>query len=198
VRQDMTKPERELSVLKDDMKAESLERRRQLPPHGILRAAHQPGVVPLPPTPTPPKASPPPAQLAPAPEKLSPLTPAKQFPRSAKEGKRKDLSRREVEMVVPDGIVAYLTRKCGGNVHDCHIVDVMSILSEKETIGTDTHFGIYSPWVFPAACMEAIWLLCLFPSRPFHPQVGWQQGARRLLSSISHFRHGDCGIHGAY
>jgi hypothetical protein len=31
-----------------------------------------------------------------------------------------------VEIMVPNGIIAHLTRECGGNVHDCHVVDVTS------------------------------------------------------------------------
>jgi hypothetical protein len=34
---------------------------------------------------------------------------------------------------VPDGIIAQLTKECGENVHDSHIVDVTSF--EKETCG---------------------------------------------------------------
>jgi hypothetical protein len=45
-----------------------------------------------------------------------------QFPPSVKKGKAKDWQGREVEIEIemPDGIIAHLTRECGGNVHDRH------------------------------------------------------------------------------
>jgi hypothetical protein len=40
---------------------------------------------------------------------------------------------------IPDGIIAYVTRECGGNVHDRHVVDVTSGLGRsyksKATVG---------------------------------------------------------------
>jgi hypothetical protein len=47
---------------------------------------------------------------------------AKQFPPSVKKGKYFD---------VPDGVIAHLTRECGGNVHDRDVVDVTSGSFEK-------------------------------------------------------------------
>jgi hypothetical protein len=47
----------------------------------------------------------------------SPVKREKRFPLSIKKGKDFD---------VPDGIVAHLARQCGGNVHDCTVVDVTS------------------------------------------------------------------------
>jgi hypothetical protein len=44
---------------------------------------------------------------------------------------------------VPDGIIAHLTRECGGNVHDLHAVDVASGAFEKETHGANLHSGAY-------------------------------------------------------
>jgi hypothetical protein len=44
---------------------------------------------------------------------------------------------------VPNGIVAHLTRKYGGNVHDCHVVEVTSGSFEKETHGANPHSGAY-------------------------------------------------------
>jgi predicted nucleic acid-binding Zn-ribbon protein len=58
----------------------------------------------------------------------------KQFPPSVKKGMR---------LVVPDGIIAHLTKACGGNVHDRHIVDVTSGSFEKETVGANPHSGAY-------------------------------------------------------
>jgi hypothetical protein len=52
--------------------------------------------------------------------------------------------RREVEFNVPDGIFAHLTRNCGGNVHDCQVVDVTSGSFEKETHGANPHSGAYA------------------------------------------------------
>jgi hypothetical protein len=42
---------------------------------------------------------------------------------------------------VPNGIIAHLTRKCGGNVHDRNVVEVTSGSFEKETIGANLHSG---------------------------------------------------------
>jgi hypothetical protein len=39
----------------------------------------------------------------------------------------------DIENDIPDGIIAHLTRECGGNVHDHHVVDVTCGLFEKET-----------------------------------------------------------------
>jgi hypothetical protein len=38
---------------------------------------------------------------------------------------------------IPDGIIAHLTRECGGNVHDRQIVDITRGSFEKETYGTN-------------------------------------------------------------
>jgi hypothetical protein len=38
---------------------------------------------------------------------------------------------------IPDGIIAHLTRECGGNVHDHDVVEVTSGSFEKETSGLD-------------------------------------------------------------
>jgi hypothetical protein len=57
--------------------------------------------------------------------------PAKQFPPLVKKGK------------YFDGIIAHLTRECGGNVHDRHIVDVTSGSFEKEIVGANPHSGAY-------------------------------------------------------
>jgi hypothetical protein len=44
-----------------------------------------------------------------------------------------------VEIEVPDGIIAHLTRECGGNVHDSEVVEVTSGSLEKETKGAHSH-----------------------------------------------------------
>jgi hypothetical protein len=59
----------------------------------------------------------------------------RQFPPSVKKGGQFD---------VPDGIIAYLTRKCGGNVHDHHVVAVTSGSFEKETQGANPHSGVWN------------------------------------------------------
>jgi regulator of replication initiation timing len=50
------------------------------------------------------------------------MTGKKLFPPSLKKGK----DRYNHEYDVPDGIIAHLTRECGGNVHDHNVVDVTS------------------------------------------------------------------------
>jgi hypothetical protein len=44
---------------------------------------------------------------------------------------------------VPDGIIAHLTRKCGGNVHNHHVIDVTCVSFEKETVGANPYSGAY-------------------------------------------------------
>jgi septal ring factor EnvC (AmiA/AmiB activator) len=44
---------------------------------------------------------------------------------------------------VPDGIIAHLTRDCGGNVHDRKIVDVTCGSFETETQGANRNSGAY-------------------------------------------------------
>jgi hypothetical protein len=50
----------------------------------------------------------------------------------------------KVEIDVPDGIIAHLTRECGGNVHDRNIVNVTSGSFEKETAGANPHSGAFN------------------------------------------------------
>jgi hypothetical protein len=45
---------------------------------------------------------------------------------------------------VPEGIIAHLTRECGGNVHGRHAVEVTSGSLEKETLGDNPHSGAYN------------------------------------------------------
>jgi hypothetical protein len=42
---------------------------------------------------------------------------------------------------VPDGIIAHLTRECGGNVHDRHVVEITSGAFEKEIHGTNPKYA---------------------------------------------------------
>jgi hypothetical protein len=60
----------------------------------------------------------------------------------------------EVEIDVPDGIIANLTRECSGNVHDRHVVDVTSGSFEKETYGANPHSGAYANQDWAAANNE--------------------------------------------
>jgi hypothetical protein len=71
-----------------------------------------------------------------APVKVSPPKQTKQFPPSVKKG--------ESGLNVPDGIIAYLTRKCGGNVHDRNVVDITCGSFEKETRGANPHSGAFN------------------------------------------------------
>jgi hypothetical protein len=45
---------------------------------------------------------------------------------------------------VSDGIIAHLTRECGGNVQDRNVVEVTSGSFEKETVGANPHSGAYN------------------------------------------------------
>jgi hypothetical protein len=44
---------------------------------------------------------------------------------------------------IPDGIIAHLTRECGGNVHDRHVVEVTCGSFAKETREANPHSGAY-------------------------------------------------------
>jgi hypothetical protein len=51
----------------------------------------------------------------------------------------KDWWGREVEIDVPDEIIAHLTRECDGNVPDHHVVNITCGSFEKETQGANPH-----------------------------------------------------------
>jgi hypothetical protein len=74
--------------------------------------------------------------------RLDRLTQGREFPPSIRKAKITDWSR-EVEIDVPDGIIAHLTRECGGNVHDHHVIDVTSRSFGNETYGANPHSGAY-------------------------------------------------------
>jgi hypothetical protein len=57
-------------------------------------------------------------------QKRFPNLKVRRFPPSVKKGAQFDM---------PDGIIAHLTRECGGNVHDRHVVDVTGWSFKKET-----------------------------------------------------------------
>jgi hypothetical protein len=44
---------------------------------------------------------------------------------------------------VPNGIIAHLTRECGGNVHDSHVVELTSGSFKKEIYGANPHSGTW-------------------------------------------------------
>jgi predicted nucleic acid-binding Zn-ribbon protein len=52
---------------------------------------------------------------------------------------------------VPNGIIAHLTRECGGNVHDYDVVEVTSGSFEKVTEGANPHSGAYNNHPYFAA-----------------------------------------------
>jgi hypothetical protein len=73
---------------------------------------------------------------------------AKQFPPSVKKRKTQvelalGRNKRTAEIDIPDGIIANLTRECGGPVHDRNVVDVTGGSFEKETNGANPHSGKY-------------------------------------------------------
>jgi hypothetical protein len=63
---------------------------------------------------------------------------SKQLPPSMKKRKGK-----EMEIDVPDEIIAHLTRECRGNVHDRHVVGATSGSFEKQTQGANPHSGAF-------------------------------------------------------
>jgi hypothetical protein len=56
----------------------------------------------------------------------------------------------EWKIDVPDGIIAHLTRECGGNVHESHVVDITSGSFKKETQGANPHSGAYNTLILKA------------------------------------------------
>jgi hypothetical protein len=49
----------------------------------------------------------------------------------------------EVEIDVPDRIIAHLTMECGGNIHDHHVGAVACGSFEKESQGANPHLEAY-------------------------------------------------------
>jgi hypothetical protein len=80
-------------------------------------------------------------------EVITRIFPGIQFPPRLKKGKivvREEGEEEEEEIDVPDGIIAHLTRKCGGNVHKHEIVRVTSGSFAKEIRGASRHSGAYN------------------------------------------------------
>jgi hypothetical protein len=70
----------------------------------------------------------------------------KQFPPSVKKGKlRYSTTNKETDTTydIPDGIIAHLTRECGGNVHFRRVVNVTCGSFEKEICGANPYSGAY-------------------------------------------------------
>jgi hypothetical protein len=67
------------------------------------------------------------------------------FPPSVKKGKLRDATGSRISNMygILNGIIAHVTRKCRGNVHDHHVVDVTSDSFEKGTEGANPHSGAY-------------------------------------------------------
>jgi hypothetical protein len=87
-----------------------------------------------------------------------------------KKGKAKNIWGNEVEIDVPDGIIAHLMRECGGNVHDRNVVDVTCGSFEKETEGANPHSGAFHNSIDYAAKKAAdletdSWFLSAFRTR---------------------------------
>jgi hypothetical protein len=80
-------------------------------------------------------------------EEITPLRmiAARQCLLLVKKVKLRDDDGKETEKTsgILDRIIAHLTRECGGNVHDRHVVAVTCGSSEKETHGANAHSGAY-------------------------------------------------------
>jgi myosin heavy subunit len=109
---------RELAQLKEEMKAMQVKQDPLLEEIGRLKEeVRQMTRTQPPPEPAPEEVSPPP----------TPPKKAKQFPPSMKKGKlrlRDGRSQTADVYDIPDGIIAHLTRECGGNISKQNVVDV--------------------------------------------------------------------------
>jgi hypothetical protein len=80
-------------------------------------------------------------------EEITPLRmiAARQRLLPVKKGKLRDDDGKETEKTsgILDRIIAHLTRECGGNVRDRHVVDVTCGSFEKETHSANAHSGAY-------------------------------------------------------
>jgi hypothetical protein len=70
------------------------------------------------------------------------------FPPSLTKGKLRFSDGRQTNKMydIPDGIIAHLTRECGGNVHDRNVVNVTSGSFEEETEGANPHSGAFDDY----------------------------------------------------
>jgi hypothetical protein len=133
VKKDLTNLEQELAKLKEEMRATNPKAEPLAPPTANVAV---PRATPAP-KPAPMKVLPPSA----------PPKRGKQFPPSLKKVKTKSVlhwqSGKEIEIDVAGGIIAHLTRECGGNVHDRRVVDITSGSFEKVTVRANPHSGVY-------------------------------------------------------
>jgi hypothetical protein len=139
----LTELEQELGKLKEEMRA----MRPKAEPLAPLVADVTGFPPPVASKPSSESSTPAPAQ--PSPVEVSPPKRRKHFSRSVKKGRLHcSDGQTDAMYVIPDGIIAHLTRECGGNVNDCHIVDITSGSFEKETQGANRHSGAYhnNPW----------------------------------------------------
>jgi hypothetical protein len=70
----------------------------------------------------------------------------KQLPPSVKKWKLRLTSGTESTRMygIPDGIIAHLTRECGGNLHDANVVEVTCGSFEKEIYWANPHSGAWN------------------------------------------------------
>jgi hypothetical protein len=154
VKQDLTNLERELAKLNEEMRATRQPPELLAPPQADIAVspalAHWKPLSNSPPSnvaASPPVTVTPPSK--PAPVIVLPLHPppkqAKEFRLSMKKGKLRcsDGSHTTNTYDIPGGIIAHLTRECGGNVHDRNVITVTSGSFERETQGANPHSGVF-------------------------------------------------------
>jgi hypothetical protein len=128
VKEDLGNVQGELAKMKEEIRAIRLKPELIAPPDGDITAP--PPLKAASPAMTFSNGSPPPNVAAPPPRQI------KQFPPSLKEGTG--------GYDVADGIIAYVTMECGGNVHDHYVVDITSGSFEKETERVNPPSGAYN------------------------------------------------------
>jgi hypothetical protein len=68
-----------------------------------------------------------------------------------KKGNGRHWDGNEAKIDVPDGIIAHLTKECGANVHDRHVVEVTSGSFEQEIYGANPYLGAFHDYRSRAA-----------------------------------------------
>jgi hypothetical protein len=130
VNQNLTNLERELAKLKEEVRTMSPKPELLAPPGAEIAVppAQKADAPPRKPSGNspPPDIIPPPSKSPPVVALQQPAPPkqAKQFPPLVKKSTRKHPDDRDVEIDMPDGIIAHVTRECGGNVQDHNVVRV--------------------------------------------------------------------------
>jgi hypothetical protein len=139
VKKDLTNLEREVAKLKEEIKVMNqkqaqLEIRANQPKADPLAPPAADAAVP----PDSPRwkspSSPPASNVAPLPPKPAPVDVSPPAPPKQAKEFPPLMRKRWFGHDVPDGIIAHLTRECGGNVHDREVVDVTSGSFDKETL----------------------------------------------------------------